>query len=212
MMKIVNLPMEQLREAPWNPNVITPEIMTKLGESVKRFGVVANLVVRPQGETYEVISSNQRLQVYRELAFESAPCFIVELDDANARLLAQVLNRTRGEDDLGLKAELLQDILSSLDQEEVLAVLPETPESLNVLSGLGQEDIVRHLQVWQQAQNARLQHLTFQLTSDQSAVVKRALDLARKRSTPQEHNNPNDRGNTLYELCEAYLELLEETQ
>ena len=211
-MQIVDLPLEQLRKAPWNPNNLNPEVYAKLRESVKSFGVVANFVVRPLGKAFEVISGNQRLQVYRELAIETAPCFVVDLDDAYARLLAQVLNRTHGDDDLGLKAELLQDILSSLNQEEVIALLPETPESLNVLDGLGQEDIVRHLQVWQRAQKARLHHLTFQLTSDQSAVVKRALDLARKRSTPQEHNNPNNRGNTLYGLCESYLEFLEETQ
>ena len=207
-MQIVNLALDQLREAPWNTNTMTPDVYAKLRESVKRFGVVANLVVRHLGEAFEVISGNQRLQVYRELAMESAPCFIVELDDAHARLLAQVLNRTHGEDDLGLKAELLQEILSSLDQEQVLSVLPETPESLNTLSGLGQEDIVRHLQIWQQAQKARLQHLTFQLTSDQSAVVKQALEVARKRSARQDHGNPNRRGNTLYQLCESYLELM----
>lgn len=211
-MQIVDLPLEQLSEAPWNPNSMTPEIYTKLRESVTRFGVVANLVVRPLGETYEVISGNQRLQVYRELGTDVAPCILVELDDAHARLLAQVLNRTHGEDNLGLKAELLQEILFSLDQQEVIAVLPETPESLNVLSGLGQEDMVRHLRVWQQAQEARLQHLTFQLTFNQSAVVKRALELAQRRSIPREHNNPNNRGNTLYELCESYLELLEDIQ
>lgn len=209
-MQIVNLALDQLREAPWNPNTMTPDVYAKLRESVKRFGVVANLVVRHLGEAFEVISGNQRLQVYRELAMESAPCFIVELDDAHARLLAQVLNRTHGEDDLGLKAELLQDILSSLDQQEVLDVLPETPESLSVLSGLGQDDIVRHLQVWQQAQKARLQHLTFQLTSEQSVVVKRALSLAKTRTSANEHRNPNNRGNTLYQLCESYLEFVEE--
>lgn len=211
-MQIVNLALDQLREAPWNPNTMTLEVYAKLRESVTRFGVVANLVIRPLGDAFEVISGNQRLQVYRDLAMESAPCVLVELDDAHSRLLAQVLNRTHGEDDLGLKAELLQDILSSLDQQDIIALLLETPESLNVPSGLGQEGIARHLQMWQQAQNARLHHLTFQLTSDQSAVVKRALKLARKRSTLQDHNNPNDRGNTLYELCASYLEFLEETQ
>ena len=143
---------------------------------------------------------------------ESAPCVLVELDDARARLLAQVLNRTHGEDDLGLKAELLQDILSSLDQQDVIALLPETPESLNVLSGLGQEDIARHLQMWQHAQKARLHHMTFKLTQEQLTVVKRALGLAQRRSKPQDHNNPNDRGNTLYALCETYLEFVEVTQ
>ena len=211
-MQIVNLPLEQLREAPWNPNTMTPEIYAKLRESVRKFGVVANLVVRPMGEAYEVISGNQRLQVYRELTMETALCFIVELDDAHARLLAQILNRTHGEDDLGLKAELLQEILSSLDEEEVIALLPETPESLNVLSGLGQADIARHLQVWQQAQEARLHHLTFQLNQEQLTVVKRARRLAQRRSTSQDHNNPNHRGNILYGLCETYLEFVEESQ
>lgn len=120
---------------------MTPEICAKLRESMKRFGVVANLVVRPLGNAYEVISGNQRLQACRELGVEVAPCVLVDLNDAHARLLAQALDRTHGEDDLGLKAELLQDILSSLGQEEVLAILPETPESLTVLNGLGQEDI-----------------------------------------------------------------------
>ena len=119
-MQFVNLPLGQLREAPWNPNNLTPDVYAKLQESVKRFGIVANLVVRPQADTFEVISGNQRLQVYRELAMESAPSFLVELDEAHARLLAQVLNRTHGEDDIGLEAELLQDILSSLNQEEFL--------------------------------------------------------------------------------------------
>ena len=63
--------------------------------------MVGNLVVRllPDG-LYEVLSGNQRLQVMAELGYTHVPCVIVDLDDTNARLLAQALNRIEGQDTL----------------------------------------------------------------------------------------------------------------
>lgn len=88
----------------------------------------------------------------------------MDLNDARARLLAQAFNRIQGEDDLGLRAELIRQVLEALPQEDVLSLLPETAESLAALSSLGQEGMADHLQNWQRAQLARLKHLQFQLT------------------------------------------------
>ncbi len=61
-------------------------------------------MVRPIGnERYEVLAGNQRLRVLRELDVDSVHCVVVGLDDADARLLAQALNRIHGDDDLGLR-------------------------------------------------------------------------------------------------------------
>ena len=170
----VTVPLEQLREAPWNANEMTPQMRAKLRESVMKFGVVENLVVRSlPDDSYEVLSGNQRLTVYRELGMETAPCVVVSLDDPRAKLLAHVMNRTRGEDDLGLKAELVRSMLDSLTQDDLLALLPETPVSLMAFATMGRESLAQALQNWERIQRARLHHLTFQLTSQQLKVVKR---------------------------------------
>ncbi len=63
-MNITDLPIDQLKEARWNPNVMNEAMLMRLRESISRFGLVSNLVVRTLGaDTYEILSGNQRLQV-----------------------------------------------------------------------------------------------------------------------------------------------------
>ena len=203
----MNLRLEQLQDAPWNPNRMNDPGLMRLGESLTRYGVVQNLVVRPSGEgSYEVLSGSQRLQVLRELGYTEAPCVVVELDDAHARLLAQALNRIQGEDDLGLKADLVREVLAALPREEVLGLLPETTESLEAFLSLGQEDMVEHLTTWQRSQVARLKHLTIQLTRSQLEVVEEALSRQPIDFRQYGSANPNARGNALYLLCQDYLQ------
>ena len=57
--EFTHLPIEQLREAPWNPNYMEPKLMEKLKNSIERFGLMGLLVVRPLGDgCYEVLSGN----------------------------------------------------------------------------------------------------------------------------------------------------------
>lgn len=206
-MNMVDLPITRLSGADWNPNRMDSDMLSRLTKSVVSFGLVGVLVVRPVSEgLYEVLSGNQRLGVLAELGYTSAPCVVVDLDDARARLLAQALNRIAGEDDLGLKAEIVKEMLKSLPQTEILALLPESAASLRGLESLGTTDISEQLQAWQQARSVRLQHMTFQLTSEQQEVVKEALGIALNTAAGND-TNPNKNGNALYCLCESYLAL-----
>lgn len=208
-MHLVELPLERLREAIWAPNVMGDEMLQKLRNSVVMFGQVENLVVRPADDgSYEVLSGNHRLRVLRELGKEIAACVVVDVDDARARLLAQALNRIEGEDDLGLKAELVRDVLREVPQADVLALLPDSAESLKALASLGGADLAEHLRAWQQAQAARLRHLTFQLAKSQLEVVEEAMERVMGVVT-HDGSNPNRRGNALYILCKTYLELVD---
>lgn len=208
-MDVVDLPMIELREASWNSNRMDPVMMARLKESVLRYGLVQPLVVRPIGErAYEVLSGNQKLGLLRRDGQTTAPCIVVELDDARARLLAQALNHIRGEDDLGLRAEVIRGLLDVLPEQEVLAVLPESAESLRALASLGQEDLAAHLEAWEAAQSARLKHLQVQLTPDQMDLVMEALGQALAGPIPDE-GNPNRRGNALVAICRAYLKAQE---
>ncbi len=148
-MQIINLQLSQLQAATWNANRMDSAALSRLRESLSRYGMVLNLVVRSQADGYyEVLSGNQRLTVLMELGYGEVPCVVVKVDDAHARLLAQALNRIQGEDDLGLKAELVREVLKTLPQEDVLSLLPETTESLQALSSLGQADMAEYLQNW----------------------------------------------------------------
>ena len=136
----------------------------------------------------------------------AAPCVVVERDDVHARLLAQALNRVQGEDELGLKAKLIREVLGSFTKEEILSLLPETTESLNALSSLGQQDMADYLQNWQRAQQARLKHLQFQLTTAQLEVIQEALSQLPPQAKQSQGECPNARGTALYLLCKNHLE------
>jgi ParB family chromosome partitioning protein len=184
-MRVIDLTLAQLREAPWTPNKMGQPMLDRLRESIRSYGLLSNLVVRPLRDgAYEVLSGNQRLQKLRVMGYTTVPCVVVDLDDAQTRLLSQALNRIQGEDDLGSRAELVRGVLKELPQEEVLRLLPKTAESLQALVSLGQQDMVEYLTAWQRAQSARLKHLQFQLLASQleavEEVLARLLPLARE--------------------------------
>jgi ParB-like chromosome segregation protein Spo0J len=123
----------RLCEAEWNANRVAPGLLAKLRRSIESYGMVENLVARPHPELpgrFEVLSGNHRLRVLGELGYARVPVVVVELDDAQARLLAQTLNRTRGTDDPQAYARLLEQVLAELPVSSVTGLLPETEATL----------------------------------------------------------------------------------
>lgn len=205
-MLVTEVPVDHISPPTWNPNELDPAMHARLLTSIRRFGLVAPLVIRSVGPgRYETIGGAHRLQVARDLGLVTVPCVMVEADDTEARLLAQALNRIHGEDDPALRMEALHDILGSVPAEEVLRVLPETAASLAGLATLGQTDMAAHLRAWELAQGARLRTLQFHLTNAQLEVVEEALELVWAGAVG-DGSNPNRRSNALFILCKDYLE------
>ena len=206
-MRVVELAVARLLAAEWNPNRMDGPMLARLRESISRFGLVENLVARPTGEgLYEVLSGNQRLQILRELGHETIPCLVVDLDDAQARLLAHALNRIEGEDDLGLKAELVREVLKAVPQTDLLSLLPETKDSLKALVSLGEADLTEHLRAWERARGAaRLHTLQLRLTNAQLRIVEQALQMVDRSQTPRDADGHNRRSNAITYICRTYL-------
>ncbi len=205
-MEIVDLPVGSISPAEWNPNEMDEAMLAHLRTSIELFGLVVPLAVRSVGsDFFETIGGAHRLLAARELGMASVPCVVVKADDARARLLGQALNHIAGSDNLGLRAEVLRDVLESLPQEDVMALLPETAASLQALTSVGKQSIAQALQQWEQAQKARLHHLAFQLTDAQLEVVEEALQRLMPTVAIQPES-PNKRGGALYLLCRDYLE------
>ena len=204
-MQVIELPLAVLKEAPWNANQIDAAMLQRLRASIAKYGFVQNLVVRQIGEYYEVLSGNQRLKLLREFNVTKVSCVIVELDDGHARLLAQALNHVHGADDLGLRAELLREVLQVIPQQEVMAVLPDSMVGLNGMAMMHQETMAGYLQNWEKARAARLRNLLFKLTAEQLQTVETALDGILPEARRQQGNSPNTRGTALYLICKSFL-------
>jgi ParB family chromosome partitioning protein len=204
-MQVIELPLAVLKEAPWNANQIDAAMLQRLRASIAKYGFVQNLVVRQIGEYYEVLSGNQRLKLLREFNVTKVSCVIVELDDGHARLLAQALNHVHGADDLGLRAELLREVLQVIPQQEVMAVLPDSMVGLNGMAMMHQETMAGYLQNWEKARAARLRNLLFKLTAEQLQTVETALDGILPEARRQQGSSPNARGTALYLICKSFL-------
>ena len=206
-MNLVNINSTELKPAPWNPNIMDEKMIRHLKESISRYGLVEPLVVRPiDGKGYEVLSGNQHLKVMKNMEINPIPCIIVNLGDTEAMLLAQALNGLHGEDDLALKGDLFKKLLSSIPEDKVLSLLPETTESLKSLAGMSEMDIIDYLKTWEEAQAARLRNMQIRLTNKQLEMVEEAISLIVPRAKDTQSDNPNTRGNAVFLLCKFYLE------
>ncbi len=197
----------------WNPNELSRDLRAKLRTSIARFGLVVPLAVRVLGtDIYETVGGAHRLAVAAEMGLETVPCIVVEVDDKDARLLSQCLNHIAGEDNPGLRAELVKEVLAELPMDEVLSLLPDSAESLTALAALGEADLAESLRQWQTEQAARLKHMTFQLVPSQLDVVEEAIERIGHGVDQEDDGNPNRRGVALFHLCRTYLESEGRTQ
>jgi DNA modification methylase len=150
---ITRVPIGRVREAPWNANLVSRAMMVKIKQSLRTFGAVENNVLRPDWtvgartmeevarrrtalmsespEWYETLSGNHRLTIYREDGITEVPAVVVELPDPQAKMLAQALNRTRGQQDHKDKlADILRDITADLPPSDVASILPHSEKDI----------------------------------------------------------------------------------
>lgn len=109
-MQIVQIKIEELVPAIYNPRQMTEQQALQLEESVKRFGLVDPIIVNKNENRYNiVIGGHQRLKIAKKLGFTEVPVFYLDLDEKKERELNLRLNKNLGEWDL--------DALASFDIE-----------------------------------------------------------------------------------------------
>lgn len=206
-MQVVDLRIETISASEWNANEMDPEMQKRLRPSIERFGLLVPLLVREIAPgRYETIGGAQRLAISRELGFSFVPCVVTSANDAESRLLSQCLNHIAGQDNPGLRGEVLRRILESMSESEVAELIPGPLERLKELTKIGKEDLAGYLHSRLQTCHARLEHLVFQLTREQLELVRTALRRAGSAVLSPTEQNPNRRGNALAAICKKYLE------
>jgi len=82
-----------IRPSPYQPRLLFNIDELKL--EIERDGLLSELVVRKQGEFFELVDGERRLRALKELEWKTAPVRIVEIDDTKARRSVYKLNKIR---------------------------------------------------------------------------------------------------------------------
>jgi len=121
---VEKVPLDRVRPCPFQPRKdFTDDSIDELAESIKAQGIIQPLVVRQQGDVYELIAGERRWRAARAAGLYEVPVIIREADDRTVLELALVENLQREnlnpiEEALGY-AELSRQF--SLTQEAIAA-------------------------------------------------------------------------------------------
>ncbi len=119
------IPADLIDQNPWNGHRAADD---DLIQSVAQKGVLQNLIVRPVGDRFQVVSGSRRLDAARFTDTEAVPCLVLDLDDRQAREITIIENLQRENlhpvDEAKAIAELLAD---GHTKEEVAARIGKTP-------------------------------------------------------------------------------------
>jgi len=82
-----------IRPSPYQPRLLFN--VEDLKQEIERDGLLSDLVVRQQGEFYELIDGERRWRALKELGWKTVPVRVIEIDNRKARRSVYKLNKIR---------------------------------------------------------------------------------------------------------------------
>jgi ParB family chromosome partitioning protein len=108
------------------------EELQELAESIKQVGVLQPILVRPDGDSYQIIAGERRYQAAKKAGLKKIPAIIKTADDKETLELALIENIQRSNLNSIEEARAYQEILSTTDatQEELAKRLSKSRSSI----------------------------------------------------------------------------------
>jgi ParB-like chromosome segregation protein Spo0J len=130
---ILTIKADDLRPNPWNPNRMDADMYAKERASIREFGFIDPLTVRPHEDHYQIIDGEHRWRAGIDEGVASFPAIVLDVDDDEARELTIVLNDTRGVMQEDRLAALVRDLATRRDQARLERILPYERSRLDSL-------------------------------------------------------------------------------
>lgn len=139
------LPIGELDGFEGNPNKMGARAFDLLVDNMDKHGCTENVVVRPKGDRFEIVSGHHRVQAAQYLGWEEVPCAVIldpDFDDEAAAFQVVRMNAIRGKLDPQLFIshyqkvagkygdEILQDMFGFADEAEFKKLITSTAKSL----------------------------------------------------------------------------------
>ena len=134
--QITTIPIEKLTAHPGNLNRMSKRNFVRLVRNIERTGRYEPLVVRRQGDGFQIINGHHRCRALKQLGYETVDAIVWDVDDAEADILLSTLNRLGGSDVLEKKLALLDRLNRNMHAREMAKLLPFTRSQIERLKNL----------------------------------------------------------------------------
>lgn len=118
---------------PFQPRVeFEPEALAELEASIREYGVLQPIVVRPLGEGFQLVAGERRLRAARNVGLSGIPAVVREVSDSQMLALALVENLQRADLSPIETAKGYRDLLATpgVRQEDVAGVVGKSRVSV----------------------------------------------------------------------------------
>jgi len=173
--RVSSIPIDKLTAHPGNPNRMSKRNFARLVRNIERTGRYEPLVVRRQGDDFQIINGHHRSLALKQLGYDTADAVVWDVDDAETDILLSTLNRLGGSDVLDKKLALLARINRNMQAREMAKLLPFTRSQIERLKNLKVPSAPANISV-----KSFAVPMVFFLSDDQQKIVARALASVRE--------------------------------
>jgi len=93
---LVNISIERLTPNPNQPRkTFYEETITGLAESIREQGLLSPIIVRPDGNKYQIIAGERRYKAAQQAGLKEVPALIKKVSDSEARIISLIENIQR---------------------------------------------------------------------------------------------------------------------
>lgn len=154
--EVVQLPVHLIDPSPYQPRtVFDDERLDELCQTIRTHGIIQPIVVRKNGERYELVAGERRLRAVKKLELETIPSIVREFSDSQAASMALIEN---------LQREGLTSIEEASAYQQLIELHGLTQESLAQRLGKGQSTIANKLRLLHLPQSVQQALMNRQLT------------------------------------------------
>ncbi len=177
--KIVSVRIENLAEHPGNPNVMSKVNFKKLVNHIDGSGNYEPIVVRQNHSEvgkFQIINGHHRVKALIALGYEWVNCVVWEVNDSEALVLLNSLNRLAGKDNAWKKIDIIKKLSIKFDSKALSKMLPETKGTIEKLAG-------SKIEPMKGIAKAFLNSEVFFLDDSQAEIVRGAIDSVIEKSS-----------------------------
>jgi ParB/RepB/Spo0J family partition protein len=199
---IQKVPIDKLIAHPDNPNRMSDKTFTKLVRNIERTGRYEPIIVRPKGDSYEIINGHHRVKALRQLGIKTAEIVIWDVNNEETDIFLTTLNRLSGSDELDKKLAILRRLNEKMRATELAKLLPFNSKQIERLKEFKLPAAPAKIE-----QKSFTHPLVFFINKEQKQIIEKAIHEALHR-TPNgvaTNNERQTKAAALAHIAQTYI-------